>query len=117
MRIRINYNPTNISQTEKTIEYLRQRFRSFTNGYVYFAPIDSENIPQISSEFNDDEHLLIKLINVDEEFAGMAQLTRGNMDERSEILNKYYLHLIPLSCVGVCNKNLTIDSLRYIYLL
>jgi len=117
VRIRINYNPLEHDEADETIAYLRSFFSEYDNVYVYFAPIDSENIPSVSETFESKtKHPLLDLIDRNSGFAGMAQLTRGEMDNRRSILSKYYLHPIPLSCTGVCSRNLTIDSKGDIYI-
>lgn len=111
LRIRINFDPLNQEPAVKIIKYLNSRFGKYSNLYVYFAPIDSKKIPAISGSFEElDEHPLISMLNIKEEFAGMAQTHRGITDLNELQLNKYYLHPISLSCTGVCNRNVTIDS-------
>lgn len=116
MRIRINYNPLDLNPAKNIISFLYERFNEYSNLYVYFAPIDSKAIPSITNTFEQlKEHPLITMLDFKKGFAGMAQSNRGITDQYELILNKYYLHPISLSCTGVCNRNITIDSLGDIY--
>ena len=111
LRIRINFDPQNQKPAINIINFLEKRFHNYKNLYVYFAPIDAANIQPISNEFNDlEEHPLISMLNIKENFAGMAQTHRGITELEELQLNRYYLHPISLSCTGVFNRNVTIDS-------
>lgn len=118
MRIRINFNPLEYQKAVRTVEYLKKRFGSNANFFVYLAPIDSTDIPPITESFNHrNEHPLISLLNAEEDFCSF-----GNYDKTTEegseydaILRKYYLTPIPTSCYGGCESSLTIDSMGNIF--
>lgn len=118
MRIRINFNPMENEKAITTVNYLRERFGKDENFFVYLAPIDSDDIPSITSEFKEEKkHPLIQLLDAEKDFCSF-----GNYDSRAEeeseyeaILKKYYLTPIPTSCYGGCNSSLTIDSLGNIF--
>ncbi len=116
LRVRINFDPRNTEKAENTIKFLKTEFGDCPNFQVYFAPIDSHTIPSISSDFEGTKkHPLLYLNEVEEGYAGMASMAKNNQTDIERILNKYYLIPIPLSCTGVCNNNVTIDSLGDIY--
>lgn len=118
VRIRINFNPLDNKRAIETAMYLKNRFGSNENFYVYFASIDSEEIPSITQKFEGHEqHPLIQLIDTEDSYCSF-----GNYDARTEttspydvILKKYYLTPIPTSCYGGCKSSLTIDSLGNIF--
>ncbi len=113
VRIRINFNPLENDKAIKTVDYLKDRFGSDKNFFVYLAPIDSKDIPSITDEFkNQRKHPLIELLDAEKDYCSF-----GNYDKRVEegtkydaILRKYYLTPIPTSCYGGCKSSLTIDS-------
>lgn len=113
IRIRVNFNPLECDKAIKTVDYLKKRFGNDENFFVYLAPIDSDNIPPISNEFDSaNQHPLITLLDAEKNFCSF-----GNYDKRVEseskyedILRKYYLTPIPTSCYGGCESSLTIDS-------
>jgi uncharacterized protein len=118
VRIRINFNPLECNKAIKTVDYLKNRFGNDSNFFVYLAPIDSKDIPAITSEFSQQEkHPLIALLDAEKNFCSF-----GNYDKRIEngtkyeaILRKYYLTPIPTSCYGGCESSLTIDSAGNIF--
>lgn len=113
VRIRINFNPLNNEKAIRTASYLKNRFGTDENFFVYFAPIDSDEIPSITGKFEGrSKHPLIQLIDAENSYCSF-----GNYDLRAEhgsqydaILKKYYLTPIPTSCYGGCQSSLTIDS-------
>lgn len=118
IRIRINFNPLEYQKAVKTVDYLKKRFGSDINFFVYLAPIDSTEIPAITGEFvSSQKHPLIALLDAEKDFCSF-----GNYDKRIEvgskydaILRKYYLSPIPTSCYGGCESSLTIDSMGNIF--
>ena len=118
IRIRINFNPLEYQKAVKTVDYLKERFGSDENFFVYLAPIDSTEIPAITGEFvSAEKHPLIALLDAEKDFCSF-----GNYDKRTEvgskfdaILRKYYLSPIPTSCYGGCESSLTIDSVGNIF--
>lgn len=117
-RIRVNFNPLEYKKAVQTVNYLKERFGNNPNFFVYFAPIDSTDIPAITESFPQQiRHPLIKLLDAEEDFCSF-----GNYDSRAEkndkydsILQKYYLVPIPTSCYGGCQSSLTIDSIGNIF--
>lgn len=113
IRIRINFSPLENEKAVTTVNYLRDRFGSDKNFFVYLAPIDSVDIPSITGDFEKEKkHPLIQLLDAEKDFCSF-----GNYDSRTEasseyeaILKKYYLTPIPTSCYGGCKSSLTIDS-------
>ena len=113
IRIRNNFNPLENEKAIETANYLRKRFGSNKNFFVYLAPIDSVDIPSITEKFETiDKHPLIQLLDAERGFCSF-----GNYDSRMKlssqyeaILKKYYLTPIPTSCYGGCKSSLTIDS-------
>ena len=113
VRIRINFNPLNNEKAIRTARYLKNRFGTDENFFVYFAPIDSDEIPSITGKFEErSKHPLIQLIDAENSYCSF-----GNYDLRAEhssqydaILKKYYLTPIPTSCYGGCQSSMTIDS-------
>lgn len=118
LRIRINFNPLEYDKAIRTVEYLKNRFGTYKNFFVYLAPIDSSEIPPITDEFKDsNEHPLISLLNAEEDFCSFGNYDKAT-DESSQydaILRKYYLTPIPTSCYGGCESSLTIDSMGNIF--
>lgn len=118
IRIRINFNPLENEKAITTVNYLKERFGSDKNFFVYLAPIDSKEIPSITEKFDDEkQHPLIQLLDAERDYCSF-----GNYDSRTEtgtvydaILKKYYLTPIPTSCYGGCQSSLTIDSAGYIF--
>ena len=112
-RIRINFNPMQEERAIRTANYLKERFGGDPNFFVYFAPIDSKEIPAITESFEDrPKHPLLRLLDAEEEFCSF-----GNYDLKTEkaagceaVLKKYYLTPIPTSCYGGCQSSLTVDS-------
>lgn len=118
IRIRINFNPLKYQKAVETVDYLKERFGKDPNFFVYLAPIDSTDIPPITSEFNEQrKHPLIELLDAEEDFCSFGNY--NSRDEQTpkydEILHKYYLTPIPTSCYGGCESSLTIDSMGNIY--
>lgn len=118
IRIRINFNPLEYEKAVETVDYLKDRFGKDPNFFVYLAPIDSDEIPSITQDFNQNKkHPLIELLDAEKDFCSF-----GNYDSRTEkgspydaILRKYYLTPIPTSCYGGCKSSLTIDSVGNIF--
>ena len=118
VRIRINFNPLEYQKAVRTVDYLKERYGTDNNFFVYLAPIDSKEIPSITDSFEEKrEHPLIALLNAEEDFCSF-----GNYDKRTDtgniydpILRKYYLTPIPTSCYGGCESSLTIDSAGNIF--
>lgn len=122
MRIRINVDLRNIQQAQNIIAFLKKEFAAYPNCGVYFAPInESEDVmPAISDTFSGaSEHPLLTMLNFEEGYAGLGQ-SRLFIAEQpttwSEILMKYYIHPIPVSCFGSCKCSLSIDSKGDIYI-
>lgn len=113
IRIRINFNPLENEKAIETVNYIKERFGADENFFVYLAPIDSDDIPSITEEFESEKkHPLIQLLDAEKDFCSF-----GNYDSRTEtaseyeaVLKKYYLTPIPTSCYGGCKSSLTIDS-------
>ena len=118
IRIRVNFDPRDTESAIATVDYLKQRFGGSDTFYVYFAPIDSTDIPSISSQFEKAEkHPLIELLDAEQAYCsfGNYEPETGTPNEYEMILRKYYLTPIPISCYGGCQSSLTIDSLGNIY--
>lgn len=118
IRIRINFNPTEYKKAVRTVDYLKEKFGTDPNFFVYLAPIDSTEVPAITGEFKlSQKHPLIALLDAEKDFCSF-----GNYDKRADrsskydaILKKYYLFPIPTSCYGGCESSLTIDSTGNIF--
>jgi len=122
MRIRVNMDLKNIPQAQKIITYLKKEFSDYANCGVYFAPINEveDIMPAISDEFlNEKEHPLLTMLNYEDGYAHLGQSRLFLLDKPStwdEILLKYYLHPIPVSCFGSCKCSMSIDSKGDIYI-
>ena len=118
IRIRINFNPTEYEKAVRTVDFLKEKFGTDPNFFVYLAPIDSTEVPAITGEFKSShKHPLIALLDAEKDFCSF-----GNYDKRTDgsseydsILKKYYLFPIPTSCYGGCESSLTIDSTGNIF--
>ncbi len=116
IRIRVNVDLKNIHKAKEVIAFLKETFGEYTNCGVYFAPINGEEntVPAISDEFfGSKEHPLISMLNFEQGYANLGQSRLFVLDKPStwdEILLKYYIHPVPVSCFGSCKCSLSIDS-------
>ena len=115
IRLRININPIEVEQAKRTIFYLKNEFGKYKNVVAYFAPIDSslDSIPSIANSFDDMcEHPIISLLDFEDSYASISFSSRVDIheDNTARTLEKHYLYPTPMSCGGVCNTSLTIDS-------
>lgn len=84
IKVRINFDPEKKQTVVNTFNYLKDRFKTYDNLSIYFAPIDEDssivkNINQNFTEMN--EHPYISLIK----FGRENKLFRGFPDVENDI--------------------------------
>lgn len=131
VNLRVNFNPENLLEAVKTIEYLMERFKSQKNCFVYAAPITDMNVKAVTESFG-EEHPYYRLMKLTEKYEryNFAVLSESGKevyydafnDKNVSISNKNMLllknlHLapIPIPCMAVTKKSYVVDPLGYFY--
>lgn len=124
IKVRINFDPEKKQTVVNTFNYLKDRFKTYDNLSIYFAPIDEDssivkNINQNFTEMN--EHPYISLIKFGREnklFRGFPDVENDinkNTSPRIALLKKLKIFPSPTNCYATCPSVYSIDSNGNIY--
>lgn len=131
VNLRANFDPENLSESLETIEYLMERFKGYSNCFIYAAPITDINVKAVTEEFK-GEHPYYRLMRLTKRYqrynfaivseAGEEiyhdafndkQVPVGN--KNMVILKNKHLAPIPLPCMAVTKKSYAVDPAGFFY--
>lgn len=131
VRIRINYEPENISKVDQIINYTQERFNAHSNLTYHPQAIFSDDVKPLSNvSFSNDKHPFLTVIDYERKFDRKHFFNSNNLepvksekfkpwcnprilkkkDFATEILCKHMLYPIEINCLGVCDDSVAVDS-------
>ena len=114
VNVRINFDPNHIEGTVKTIDYLQQRFGSYSTFFMYVAAINDLNVESVLNAFEKKkEHPYLTLLRKMKDLGFLCPTTLSTELETKfddeETLRYLNLRSRPIACYATCLNKFVVD--------